>query len=218
LSYLEWREKQYDVRLHVDVHDADGEVLVHGALVYIASPANSNYLGSADLRIIAAQIATCRGPSGPNWEYLFRLADAMRAMELPDLELFDLEGMVREQLAASWGEQSGSLGSVAGAAGVGIVESIDEAHGHSEFRRWHQVGAASLPAQQRTAASLQPDRTQGTAPGAPAPDCDAAVVCRSSSKEAGRSSKEGCGDVGRLLRVINVGAISEAVAGESEPG
>ncbi|GLI59733.1 hypothetical protein VaNZ11_001680, partial [Volvox africanus] len=98
LSYLEWREKQYDVRQLVDVYDAHGGILVRGALVYIASPANRNYLGPADTQIIAAQIATSRGPSGPNWEYLFKLADAMRSIGVPDGELFALEDMVREEI------------------------------------------------------------------------------------------------------------------------
>lgn len=99
LSYLEWREKEYDIRQHVDVYNGNDDLLVPSALVYIASPANRNYLGPADPRLIAAQIATCAGPSGPNCEYLFKLADAMRAMGVPDPELFNLEEMVRQELA-----------------------------------------------------------------------------------------------------------------------
>ena len=51
-----------------------------GALVYIASedPAkNENYLGPASVGELAAQIASARGPSGPNAEYLYRLVDAL---------------------------------------------------------------------------------------------------------------------------------------------
>jgi cation transport regulator ChaC len=48
--------------------------------VYIASEdrtRNSNYLGPATVEELAAQIASAHGPSGPNAEYLYRLAEAM---------------------------------------------------------------------------------------------------------------------------------------------
>ena len=51
-----------------------------GALVYIASEdptKNENYLGPASVGELAAQIASARGPSGPNAEYLYRLVDAL---------------------------------------------------------------------------------------------------------------------------------------------
>ena len=62
-QYLEWREKQYDVRELVDVHSPCGEVLVRGALCYIAtdSPANRNWLGPAPLPAIAAQVRAASG-------------------------------------------------------------------------------------------------------------------------------------------------------------
>ncbi|GLC33651.1 hypothetical protein PLESTB_000100000 [Pleodorina starrii] len=165
LSYLEWREKQYDVRQRVDVYGSDGEVAVRGALVYIASPANGNYLGPADPRVIAAQIATCRGPSGPNCEYLFKLADAMRGMGVPDPELFELEEMVRQELTrfsralgaaelrvtevelqtATAAEAQGSacaLGSCTAPVDVGEdgMAEAGEACGHEHFRRLHVMG------------------------------------------------------------------------------
>ena len=55
-------------------------LFVPGALVYIASQdrtRNKNYLGPATVEELAAQIASARGPSGPNAEYLYRLVDAL---------------------------------------------------------------------------------------------------------------------------------------------
>jgi gamma-glutamylcyclotransferase, plant len=110
LEYLEHREKQYDLREKVDVYSHDGQVLVKDALVYIATDnteTNPNWLGpppsndQAGLEVIALQIATAHGPSGPNYEYLFRLADAMRSMgvdEKDDEELFMLESLVKKNL------------------------------------------------------------------------------------------------------------------------
>lgn len=120
--YLEWREKQYDQRAQVTVYcpalgstaGLDGSsggsddtrseeegVPALTALTFIATSdrsRNPNYLGPAPLEAIAHQIATCRGPSGPNHEYLFRLADAMRSMNVVDEELFQLEAKVRARM------------------------------------------------------------------------------------------------------------------------
>ncbi|KAG7675134.1 hypothetical protein Ndes2526A_g07889 [Nannochloris sp. 'desiccata'] len=121
LAWLEWREKQYDLREKVDVYPPSSfspsssepptsEPVVHGALCYIATScgiANPNYLGPAPLDVIARQVAISIGPSGANSEYLFKLADALR--EIPgatDEELFVLEAHVKslEAEAATGGE------------------------------------------------------------------------------------------------------------------
>jgi cation transport regulator ChaC len=64
IAYLEWREKQYDVRRLCHVYSADSpeQPLLQDVLVYIAteSPANVNWLGPAPLPAIAQQIATSR--------------------------------------------------------------------------------------------------------------------------------------------------------------
>jgi cation transport regulator ChaC len=146
IQYLEWREKQYDVRLTLPVYAANPEAAgnasqstagaaaggnaaagtpaaaaaaatnsqtaaaeggqpaaaavdgqagaastraaaegaqpaVAAAVVYYATdnPAtNVNFLGPAPQDAIAAQIAAAVGPSGPNYEYVYKLADAMR--------------------------------------------------------------------------------------------------------------------------------------------
>jgi len=100
LKYLEWREKQYDQRHRVDVfgRDPNAAPVVRGALVYIATQdvtKNVNWLGEASLEDLAKQIATAKGPSGPNDEYLYNLAESMRKLEVDDPELFKLEEAVR---------------------------------------------------------------------------------------------------------------------------
>jgi cation transport regulator ChaC len=108
LAYLEWREKQYDLRATVDVYARDSSAAPLKALSYIAtadSGANPNYLGPAPLEAIAAQIAGSRGPSGANWEYLAKLAQAMRGMGVEDEELFELERLVMARVRLVEGRQ-----------------------------------------------------------------------------------------------------------------
>lgn len=82
IKYLEWREKQYDVRRLCDIFTAENPEtpVVQDAVVYIATESsnNVNWLGPAPLEAIAQQIATAVGPSGRNDEYLYKLADFMR--------------------------------------------------------------------------------------------------------------------------------------------
>ncbi|XP_034381523.1 glutathione-specific gamma-glutamylcyclotransferase 1-like [Cyclopterus lumpus] len=67
------------------------------ALVYIATSDNAIFLGPASDKEIAAQIATCRGNTGHNIEYLVRLAEFMRRYcpEVEDEHLFSIEAAVR---------------------------------------------------------------------------------------------------------------------------
>lgn len=91
-QYLEWREKQYDLRVRVDMFGKESSEapIVKGALTYIATEdrtKNLNYLGIAPGEVIAQQIASAVGPSGPNYEYLYGLAQALekvRHLLLPD--------------------------------------------------------------------------------------------------------------------------------------
>ncbi|CAL1575049.1 unnamed protein product [Knipowitschia caucasica] len=63
------------------------------ALVYIATSENPMYLGPAPDMDIAAQIASCRGSTGLNMEYLVRLAEFMRLYcpDVQDQHLFTIE-------------------------------------------------------------------------------------------------------------------------------
>ena len=97
------REKQYDTLRKLDLHargssGSEEIVAVRGALTWIATPRSENYLGPLPMEDLASQIATSRGPSGPNSEYLLMLAEALRKHGLEDGELDVLERKVREHL------------------------------------------------------------------------------------------------------------------------
>jgi cation transport regulator ChaC len=93
LEGLDHRERGGYVRQRLPLYFADGGV-AHG-LVYIATPENPNYLGPAPLEAIAAQVACARGPSGPNVEYVLRLAGALRELLAEDDHVFALERLLR---------------------------------------------------------------------------------------------------------------------------
>jgi cation transport regulator ChaC len=94
LAELDVRERGGYERREVPL-ELEGGMPGHG-IVYIATPANHNYLGPAPLAAMAAQIAGARGPSGPNPEYVLRLADALRALGAADPHVFELEARLRE--------------------------------------------------------------------------------------------------------------------------
>ncbi|MFO7563013.1 MAG: gamma-glutamylcyclotransferase [Enhygromyxa sp.] len=64
-------------------------------LVYLATPDNPNWLGDAPLAEIAAQVRRSVGPSGPNVEYVLRLADALAGMGATDEHVEALARMLR---------------------------------------------------------------------------------------------------------------------------
>ena len=69
--------------------------------VYIAAQSNPNYAGPAPLEEIARVVVRAHGPSGPNLEYVLRLAEALREMGADDPEVFALERLLRERSMAS---------------------------------------------------------------------------------------------------------------------
>lgn len=96
LDALDFREKGGYERVLVDAFDIQSnELLPEKCLSYIASQDNDEYLGPAPDDAIAAQIAASKGPSGPNTEYLFKLADGLRAIGALDEHVFKLEQLVR---------------------------------------------------------------------------------------------------------------------------
>jgi cation transport regulator ChaC len=93
LDGLDHRERGGYERLRVPLAFSDGGAAE--ALVYIATPANPNYLGPAPLDAIAAQVSRAHGPSGANTEYVLRLAESLRELAFHDEHVFELERLVR---------------------------------------------------------------------------------------------------------------------------
>lgn len=94
LAALDHRERGGYERHLVQVETRRGTTL-DDVLVYVATERNRNYVGPAPVDQIAEQIRRARGPSGPNDEYLFKLAEALRDMGVHDPHVFDLEAAVR---------------------------------------------------------------------------------------------------------------------------
>lgn len=77
-EHLDVREKNGYLRFATTMTFEDGS---HDeGLVYIATEDNEAFLGHAPDADIARQIAGATGPSGPNSEYLLRLAESLRKL------------------------------------------------------------------------------------------------------------------------------------------
>ena len=76
--------------------------LPHGrrqkALAYVADPCNPEYLGPAPAAELARQIRGACGPSGPNPEYVLRLAASLRELNLEDPHVFEVERQLQSDL------------------------------------------------------------------------------------------------------------------------
>lgn len=95
LAHLDVREQNgYERLLRPLRLDHDEGPVVEG-LIYLAGPTNPSFLGPAPLEAIARQVLASRGPSGPNAEYLLRLAEALRELGAHDDHVFSLESLVR---------------------------------------------------------------------------------------------------------------------------
>ncbi|MEW5681048.1 MAG: gamma-glutamylcyclotransferase [Pseudomonadota bacterium] len=94
-EHLDHREKNGYLRVFTPLHWlADSDNSRQGeteGIVYLATPDNAAYLGPASDSDIAAHIARSTGPSGPNNEYVFKLAQALRAMNEHDEHVFAIE-------------------------------------------------------------------------------------------------------------------------------
>ena len=100
-AHLDHREKNGYLRLATEMRFEDGGTAE--GIVYIATHENAAYLGPASEQDIARQIATARGPSGPNSEYLLELARALRELGKHDEHVHAIEAHLRALLEAAPG-------------------------------------------------------------------------------------------------------------------
>lgn len=94
IESLDVRESGGYVRIAVDVEFDDATSTP--ALTYFAPPHNSNFLGPANLDDIVRQVASSTGASGHNAEYVIKLAEALRALDVVDEEVHALETSLRQ--------------------------------------------------------------------------------------------------------------------------
>jgi glutathione-specific gamma-glutamylcyclotransferase len=94
LAGLDVREQGGYERRNVEVVDTRGSTT--DALVYLATPTNPDWLGEAPLEAIAQQVLRSVGPSGPNLEYVLRLAEALAAMGANDPHVETLARLLTE--------------------------------------------------------------------------------------------------------------------------
>lgn len=88
-GHLDLREKNGYLRLTTTIHFTD-DCQAEG-LIYIAGKTNGAFLGPAPEADIARQIARATGPSGPNRDYLLKLAAALRELREQDDHVFSIE-------------------------------------------------------------------------------------------------------------------------------
>lgn len=89
VAQLDVREAGGYERAVMQVHRPAGPPL--SAWVFYATVHNEHYLGAASPEDIAAHVARSRGPSGPNDEYVLKLAEALRELSYDDEHVFAIE-------------------------------------------------------------------------------------------------------------------------------
>ncbi|KAI0774044.1 ChaC-like protein [Fomes fomentarius] len=108
-EYLDYREKDGYTLEEIDIYglvNGHEQVIIHKAYCYVGRPDNPSFLGSEPIDKLAERIWHSVGPSGPNKEYLYHLAEAVRhlAPEAHDSHLYALETRCQESDQTARGE------------------------------------------------------------------------------------------------------------------
>ncbi|MEO7052049.1 MAG: gamma-glutamylcyclotransferase [Rhodanobacter sp.] len=88
-AQLDEREKNGYLRFSTGLELGNGEQ--SPGLVYIAPAGNAAFLGPASECEIARHVAACCGASGPNRDYVLKLATALRKLGTDDPHVFTVE-------------------------------------------------------------------------------------------------------------------------------
>ncbi|MFT5219312.1 MAG: cation transport protein ChaC [Planctomycetota bacterium] len=97
-AQLDVREKNGYLRIITELEFGEGRSAQ--GLVYIATEDNEAFLGKASEQEIARQVFKAVGESGPNDEYVLKLAESLRELNLEDEHVFEIERYLK-QLAAN---------------------------------------------------------------------------------------------------------------------
>lgn len=92
LAQLDHRERGGYRRIATHLFVADTDAVP--GLVWLADESNPGFLGPAPPQAIAEQVRLARGLSGPNAEYVRRLAEALRELGADDPHVFELESLL----------------------------------------------------------------------------------------------------------------------------
>jgi len=108
MAQLDYREKGGYERDQVALHFSRTESLI--GTLYHATADNENYLGDADISLIAKQVLQAHGPSGPNTEYVLQLHAALAELGAEDEHVNELVSAMRQlmQEADAWSATSAS--------------------------------------------------------------------------------------------------------------
>ncbi|KAF8187591.1 ChaC-like protein [Mycena galopus ATCC 62051] len=100
-AYLDYREKDgytmESMPIYGIVDGAETTIIQHASPCYVGRKDNPSFIGSEPLPALAHRIWISIGPSGPNKEYLYNLANAVRELspQSYDKHLFALEDLVK---------------------------------------------------------------------------------------------------------------------------
>jgi glutathione-specific gamma-glutamylcyclotransferase len=84
LAELDFREQAGFARRMLAVHAAPHMAPFADGITWVAETSNAHFLGPLPEREIAAYVRDRHGPSGSNREYVLRLRDALRELEVTD--------------------------------------------------------------------------------------------------------------------------------------
>jgi cation transport regulator ChaC len=101
VAALDHREHNGYARHRVTVQPHDRGAPMVDALVYIATADNPSFRGHQPVSEVAGIVRTAVGPSGPNREYVQRLAEAMASLGVDDEHLRALMAEIAQQDARS---------------------------------------------------------------------------------------------------------------------